>query len=116
MSAQKIIGLILIIIGISIIAWTVYESFNIFTAKKEAPQIFLSSQQDQTSLVGNSIDAQIQKMIGSQISNLLPANSISKLLNLLVWGVFAWILFSAGGHISGIGIKLLKNESKPKES
>lgn len=112
---QKVFGWLLVIAGISIIGWGIYSSFEIFTAKTNAPQLFLMPTQNISSTVSGTIDAQIQKMIGDQVSNILPANLISKILNLIAWSIFMGILFLGGGQISSIGIKLIKAGAKKEE-
>ena len=40
MDTNKIIGYILLAAGLLLIVWTIYQSYNIFTAKVSAPFIF----------------------------------------------------------------------------
>lgn len=109
---QKIFGLILVILGIAIIGWGLFNTYEIFTAKKEPPKMFTEVVQKQTSALGGTIDAQIQKMIGSQLADVLPTASITKFLDLSAWFLLVWILFLGGGQISSIGVKLLAIEKK----
>ncbi len=37
---NKIIGYLLLTVGLVVIFWSIYASYNIFTAKKEAPRVF----------------------------------------------------------------------------
>lgn len=112
MKFTKIVGWVLLIAGITIIFWSLYSTFNIFTAKAAAPEIFKVeekievplSQKDQT----QDLQAQMQKMIGEQLKGMLPIGSLPKLLNLIAWSIFAWILIFGGAQISGLGIKLIK--------
>ena len=39
-TSNKIIGCLLLIVGLVVIFWSMYASYNIFTAKKEAPKVF----------------------------------------------------------------------------
>lgn len=107
---KKIFGWALIVAGVVIIGWGIYDSFNIFTAKKEPPQVFSLPAQNQNASTSGTIDTQIQKIIGDQLSGILPANSISKLFSLVSWSIFAGILFFGGGHLAGIGTKLIKRD------
>jgi hypothetical protein len=116
MFIQKFFGWALVIVAILAIVWAVYDSYKIFTTQKQSPQIFVFQGRAASAAPANSIDAQIQKMIGDQMTNILPANSISTLLNLIAWSIFMGILFWASGQIAGIGIKLLSCEKKPENN
>jgi hypothetical protein len=110
MTLNKIIGYILLVVGLTIIAGTLYQSYNIFTAKASAPLIFktpLSAQQD-IGFANQDAQSQINSAVKKQINQILPADSITKTLNLLSWSIFAGILVLGGGAISGIGVKLIK--------
>lgn len=105
---KKIIGLILIFLGIVLIIWGIWQSYNIFTGKKEAPEIFKYSMENQTSVSGKLLEDQIQKAIKDQLSAVLPADSVPKILNLVSWSIFMAILVMASAKISLIGIKLFQ--------
>lgn len=113
MNFAKIFGWALLLAGIIIISWTLYASYNIFTAKELAPEFFTAEQEKETSLLGQGgvqdIQAQLEKMIGEQLKGLLPADSITKLLNLVIWSILAFVLIFGGTQISGLGIRLLKS-------
>ncbi len=104
---KRILGLILLFVGLIIIFYSLYSSFNIFTAKSAAPEIFkteiVPSQKN-----GEGLEAQVQQMIGEQLKGMLPANSIPQLLNLISWSIFAGILIFGGTQITTLGIKLIK--------
>ncbi len=55
------------------------------------------------------IQAELQKNISAQFEKIMPADLISKIMNLSSWSIFAFIMIYAGSKISGLGIKLLKN-------
>lgn len=116
MTASKIFGWALLLGGVLLIAWTIYYSFNVFTGKAPAPAIFAVPQgQAKTAApkldIGNleDLQGQLQTMLGDQLKGLLPADSLPKILNLTIWGILAWLLFSGGSHLASLGIKLLKN-------
>jgi len=104
---KKILGLSLLFLGLIIIFYSLYSSFNIFTAKTSAPGIFkteiVPSQKN-----GEGLEVQVQQMIGEQLKGMLPANSIPQLLNLISWSIFAGILIFGGTQITTLGIKLIK--------
>ena len=140
-TSNKIIGCLLLIVGLVVIFWSMYASYNIFTAKKEAPKVFSynsegvidldSKDENVENAVVINIDkskltdpnylknleaeqkAQAESMIKDQISGqlkeIIPEEFILKLLNLSSWSLFIFILIFAGGKISGLGIKLMKD-------
>lgn len=121
---NKIIGWILVGLGIILIFWTIIISYNIFTGAREVPQVFkLPAQPAQTQELENGsqliqgkseleIQAQVQKIVQGQlkeqIKNFFPPEFIARILNLTSWSIFAAIMVFAAGKVSGIGIRLLK--------
>ena len=95
------------------ISWTLMSSYNIFTAKAELPEFFPSPKEEIAikKEAGQDIQAQMQQMIGEQLKEFLPADTIAKLFNLAVWSMLAFILIFGGSQISGLGIKLIKNRA-----
>jgi len=55
------------------------------------------------------VQAMLENSIGQQFEKLIPADLISKLMNLSSWSIFAFIIIYAGSKISSLGIKLLKD-------
>ncbi len=112
---QNLIGWILLLVGLAVIAWVVYSSFNIFTAKASAPEIFKieteiqnQSAKGKTPTTQAELQKEMEKLISEQLRGLLPVDTLPKLLNLISWSVFAGILILAGAQTSGLGIKMLK--------
>ena len=103
---KKILGLALTIIGLAVIFYGLYSSFNIFSGKTGAPEIFQTPLE--TKSVGSQdVQSQLQNMVGEQLKGMLPVDSIATFLNLASWSVFAGMLIFGGAQISGLGIKLL---------
>ncbi|MCK4891513.1 MAG: hypothetical protein KAS78_02475 [Candidatus Pacebacteria bacterium] len=139
--SNKIVGYLLLAVGLVIIFWSIYASYNIFTAKKEAPKVFsynsegvidLDSKDENVENTGainidkskltdpnylKSLEAEqkaqvesaIKDQISGQLKEIIPEEFILKLLNLSSWSLFVFILIFAGGKISGLGIKLMKD-------
>ena len=103
---KKILALALIIIGLAVIFYGLYSSFNIFTGKEGAPEIF-KTPLAQKSVASQDVQGQLQNMVSEQLKGMLPVDSIATLLNLMSWSVFAGILIFGGAQISGLGVKLL---------
>lgn len=110
MKLTKLLGLLLLILGLAIIFYTIFNSYQIFTNKMPVPEVFeLTPVKADTDSNVFNLEAQFEKMIGSQLQQMLPANSISKIFNLFSWSVFAGILIFAGSQIANLGVKLLKD-------
>jgi hypothetical protein len=108
---KKIFGVILVVIGILIILWGVWESYGIFKGEKAVPQIFKLEAQKQTAgnkTSGDQIQQQIQEIVKSQFQEIISPQDIRQILNLISWSIFAFILISAGGKIAFLGIALLR--------
>lgn len=110
MNFQKITGLILLATGVAIILGTIIYSYRIFTNKVSVPAIFSEPQIVKTAAGGNqgqSQEVQIQEMLSQQMEKLIPQGSMIKSLNLAIWSLGAFVLFSGGSHLGTLGIKLL---------
>jgi len=109
MNYAKIIGWFLLVAGLVIIVLTLLQSYNIFTAKAEVPELFQSEAGVALqSLGGLDIEAQLQEMVSQQLQNALPVEFIARIFNLAAWSILACILVFGGTQISNIGIKLIK--------
>jgi len=124
---KQTIGWILIALGVVAILWGIWDSFQIFTAKKEAPLVFKTTAvpvanktvANAKNLTAEQIQAQLQEQmqqaVKDSLSGMLPADSITKTLNLASWSIFMGILIFAGGKIGELGIKLLANNPNKKD-
>ncbi|MFH1657620.1 MAG: hypothetical protein ABH919_04080 [bacterium] len=113
----KIIGFLLLFFGVATIFCAIYSSYNIFTVKSEVPEIFsvpqakpsLSQEINKTKEVQSMQDVQnqLQETLKEQMGEMLPADFIPKLLNLVAWSIFASLLIFAGTQLATIGVKLI---------
>lgn len=117
MSVNKIIGWVFVFIGIAIISYSVYSSFNIFTGKSLAPEIFSVSleqisryreEADSNQNLEEQAKNQANEMVKQQLGEMIPDGSFPKFFNLISWSLFTGILIFAGSKISEIGIRLVK--------
>ena len=120
MNIKKFFGWGLLIVGLIIIFWSLCYSYNIFSAKTEPPKVFnfekkelINTSSSQSSDLKPSseeeLQAQMQKIIGEKIEELIPAEFLSKLFNLLSWSIFVGLLVLISGKLCSIGINLIKN-------
>ena len=111
MKARKIIGWLLLLVGLIIIFYSLFTSYNIFTGKSLGPTVFKMPEKE-TVLPqkgeAQPLEGQMEEMIGEQLKEMLPVDFIPKLLNLISWSIMAGILIFAGGKISSLGITLIK--------
>lgn len=111
---NKIFGYILIIIGLAIMGWTLFQSYNIFTAKTLAPLVFKTqvvsqnSENNKALNLQEQLQKQMEEAVKQQIGQMLPADTLTKLLNMLSWSILTGILIFGGGQIAGIGVKMIK--------
>ena len=107
---MKILGLVLLMLGLVLIGWTLYNSYNIFTGRAEAPEIF-SVPEEETPVEPEELPEELPEDLSEdQLMQALFAdkNILPETANLLIWGFLAFILIFGGGQISGLGIKLMK--------
>ena len=114
-SLLKIFGWVLLLLGLVIITWTLFSSYNIFTGQANLPEFFKTEIKDKASslpqkglLEPGGMEELFQQAMGEQLKEFIPANMVADLLNLIAWSILAGILVFGGTQISGIGIKLLK--------
>ena len=113
---QNLAGWTLLLVGIAIIFWASYLSYNIFTAKTAVPEVFkmpgetknLTPSPGKTPANQVELQKEMEKMVGEQLKELIPIETLPKFFNLISWSLFAGLLIFAGSQIASIGIKLIK--------
>lgn len=115
MPISKIFGWLMLIGGALIIGWTLYNSFNIFTGKTAASEIFkvpaqvvLAPTKGKTPSSIEDVQKELGNMLGEQLKGMLPQDALPKILNLTIWSMLAGLLIFGGGQIASLGIKLIK--------
>lgn len=112
---SSIVGWILLFSGLALIGYGLFSSWQVFSGQAAPQEIFAweqlkaPNQGKSTSLGFLGLELPLDKILGSQVEQILPSGAISKLLNLLSFSALAGILIFGGGQIAGLGIKLLKN-------
>ena len=123
--ANKIIGYVLLFVAVLMIAWGFWQSWEVFTAKRPAPEIFKtrteSTKTANTALPKISglpagMEEQLGQVLQGQLANILPVSSIATILNLTAWSIFMAILAVLAGKLGGLGVKLLCSEKEKKEN
>ncbi|MBZ9578592.1 hypothetical protein KJA14_01950 [Patescibacteria group bacterium] len=112
MAIEKNIGWGLLVLGIFLIVWPLFTSYNIFTGKTQVPVIFQMEEKNKTSLPeekkSDLTPEEMEKIVEEKLGEIFPVEFLVKLSNLTSWSVFVGILIFAGSQISGLGIKLIK--------
>lgn len=111
----KIFGWVLLVGGALIILGSLFQSFNIFTGKAEAPEIFkvpvqavLPQTKGKTPTSIEDIQKELGNMLTEQLKGMLPSDTVPKILNLTIWSMLSGLLIFGGSQISTLGIKLIK--------
>lgn len=109
MQGKKIFGWLLLLVGLVIIFWTFSTSYSIFTGKRAVWEIFKVEEKAETEGVKTQdFEEQMREMVKEQFKEMLPAEFLPRLFNLIVWAIFSGIAIFAGAQISSLGIKLLR--------
>ena len=110
-------GIVLLIIGLLIIGYALWSSYQIFTGQREIYSLFSSSEEALSSPeTASPMAEQLEGILGQQLGNIIPAGAITRLLDLVAWSVLAWIFIIGGGKVSSLGIQLLRNTRKAEKS
>lgn len=136
-SYEKILGSILLFLGLAIIGYALFLGVRVFVNGQEPPEIFkpiavvtnpvetpAANSSAPTPKNLNEIDpADLQKMIGSNlltpemIKSIIPPETFgyaTRLMNFSVFSLFLWVLITAGAKVSSLGIALIKTNSAVK--
>ena len=109
METNKIIGYVLLLIGVLLIALPIWQTYNIFTGKSVPAQVFMRPVSLKVNPDVGALD--IPGQVQNALIKVLPVDLIDNTLNLASWLLLVWILIYGGGKIAEIGVKLL-NGSK----
>lgn len=106
---SKIFGWILLFLGLLIISYSLYSSYQIFTGKENVPQIFTTKEGLGEGIKIPFPGKEVEIPIPEQLQKILSSGFLSpKILNLISWSIWASILIFAGSKISSLGIQLIK--------
>ncbi len=106
MEINKIVGIVLLVVGILLIVVPLWQTYNIFTGKSLPAQVFIKPVALKDSKITGPLD--IQAQVQNAMSKVLPIDFINNTLNLISWLLLMWILIYGGGKIADIGVKLIK--------
>lgn len=110
MNIERILGFILLGIGVGIILFGLYSGLQTFTGKNMPPELFKPVVQESgaPSKASDETQLQIQALLEQQAQSFMSPETMPTIMNLTAWSIFLGILVLGGGQIAGIGIKLVK--------
>ena len=104
-NSNKIIGYVLLVIGLLLIVLPLWQTYGILTGKAVPAQVFARPAALKVNQNVGVLD------VGGQVQNalikVLPIDLVDNILNLATWLLLMWILIYGGGKIAEIGVKLL---------
>jgi hypothetical protein len=104
-STNKIIGYVLLLVGVLLITLPLWQTYNIFTGKSVPAQIFVRPISLTVNKNVSTFD--VEGQMQNALIKVLPIDLINNTLNLSSWLLLMWILIYGGGKIADIGVKLL---------
>lgn len=105
METNKIIGYVLLLVGVLLIALPLWQTYNIFSGKAMPSQVFKRPVALQVNQNVSAFD--IQGQVQNAVIRVIPIDFIDNTLNLGTWLLLLYILIYGGGKIAEIGVKLL---------
>ncbi len=96
----KAVGYGLLIAGLILIIWAVYSMYNVYTGAAQPPSLIQMNGVTLSMPTGQGTPP-------AQAELISPQNS-SKLVNMGIWYALMFFVASAGGRISGLGVKLIR--------
>jgi hypothetical protein len=109
---KKILGWILIILGLFIVLGSIYSTYLNFTGQRDFPQIFTVQEAEVAPQTNGGPEDQISGMIGKYIEEIIPQGTITQMLNMLAWIMFAVFRVYSGSKLVSMGAVLLRNPKK----
>jgi hypothetical protein len=106
---QKVFGILLVIVGLAIIGYSLFQSWQVFTGQAMPPAVFEVQESIEEAVQDPGLEGQIDALLDEQLGKLLPADTIPQMLNLVAWSMLASLLFFGGAQVAGIGVKLFRS-------
>ena len=99
-TTDKIIGYVLLVVGLILIIFAAYSMLDVFIGTREPPSI----------LKINSITISVPVGLGAppEKIELLSGTDVSKIANLGLWYILMFFFASIGSKIGGLGVQLIR--------
>ena len=102
MTTGKIVGYVLVGVGLIFIIFAVYSMYEVFTGTAKPPSIFKMESIAMSSPLVPRIEVPPAKI------ELVSGSEINKVINLGLWYILMFFLVSAGIKIASLGVKLIR--------
>lgn len=102
MTTEKIIGYVLLAVGIIMIIFAVYSMYDVFTGGAQPPPVVKMETISISPPAVPGVEVPPAKI------ELVSGSEISKFTNLTLWYMLMLFIVSAGNKIAGIGVKLAR--------
>ena len=97
--AEKILGYILLGVGLIIIFVCGYNAYTVFTGQSAPPEVFKME----------SVSFNVDNNAGAASRlELISGGNASKLINMALWYILMFFLVQVGGKVSSLGIQMVK--------
>lgn len=136
-SYEKILGALLLFLGLSIIAYSLYMGINVFIKAQDPPEIFkpiaanVAPVKNDAKNAENSLPKNLSEINPADLRKVAAGNIFSpdalkaiippeiflysyRIMNFTVFSMFLWLMIIAGGKVSFLGIALIKTKSDIK--
>lgn len=95
LKGEKIVGYVLLAVGVVVIFFSIYQMWVVFTGGSPAPKLF------------NFSDVSIPGAQGQNVL-LMSGQELNKLADLAFWYILMFFILWAGGKIASLGVDLLR--------
>lgn len=113
---NKILGYILLFIGLFCVGFALAQSFQIFMGYVTPPMLFKEISDESQDSTGTSsklaVEMQLEQQILQQMDRAIPPNAVPQMLNLLSWALFAGIFMFGGTQLTGLGLKIIMHHEE----
>lgn len=111
--SEKIVGYLLIVSGISVMAFSAGSAYSVFTGKSQPIRLFAISgiSIDFGQIVGGMLPPELAGQAGkkpSQKTEVIPGDVMNQLFNLLSFLMLMGFLMSFGYKLAGLGVQLVR--------
>jgi|SRR3989338_855223 len=106
-SIHKIIGYVLLAVGLLIIIVPLFQAYNIITGISKPYEIFKYEKPEAPGQPTNQYD--VQKQLENAVVKFLPLDLVYKTLNLTALAALFLVFIFGGGQIGKIAVKMLKD-------
>jgi hypothetical protein len=94
---DKIIGYTLLILGVILLLFSIYEMVNVYTGNASPPNLF------------NFSDVSLSMGQSGTNTTAIQGTQLSQLPNLFFWFILMGFVLFAGGKIASLGVSMLKD-------